>query len=154
MKSIINLLLAFRSSDINEISAIAYVRQLGELRWAKETDSRTYMNDISNKQEFIEYLENHPEKGLAYPNIQYHKLHDISPNEFIKLKSWTISFDQYDKFLLLIHPDTDEIFLGDMNDGGHAVVCRIIKIHREDFFTKQSELKKWYDKRAWKMWEQ
>lgn len=110
------------------------------------------MKDIDNKQAFIDYLEDLPEKGNAYPDLQYDVPYDISPKEFIKLNTGTISFDGYDKFYLLFHPDTNEVFLGDMNLGGHGAMCRIVKIHREDLFTKQSLLKEWYEDYSRKMW--
>jgi hypothetical protein len=109
--------------------------------------------NITGKQAFIEFLNDHPEKGVAYPDIVYNTVYDISINAFIKLPYLKISFEEYEQFLLVMHPDTNELFLGDMNDGGHATRCRIIKIHRDDLFTKQAGLKKWHDNRAWEMWK-
>lgn len=109
--------------------------------------------NFNTKEAFTDHLNNLPEKGSAYPDIVYDELYDVSPGELIKLNRCKISFEEYDQFLVFVHPDTNEVFLGDMNDGGHAVRCRLIKIHREDLFTKQASMNQWYENRAWKMWE-
>jgi len=103
------------------------------------------IQDFTDKQEFIEFLDSHPKKGDAYPDLQYDIPQRVHPDDYFRLNTCTISFDGYNKFRLGMHPETNELFLADMNDGGHATLFGIIKIHREDIFTRQSWMKEWYD---------
>jgi len=106
-----------------------------------------------NKTDFIDYLAQNNETGQAYLDLIIGKPYDISPNEFTKLESFTITFDNFDKFYILRHKLTNELFLGDMNLGGHGARCRIIKVERDDFFNKSAELIIWYDNWSSKIWK-
>ncbi len=105
------------------------------------------------KKEFIEYLAQNEESGQAFKDQAINQPYDISPNEFSELDSLTITFDTFDKFYILRHLLTNEIFLGDMNIGGHAARSRIIKVNRDDFFSQPEKLKKWYNNYSFKIWE-
>ncbi|OQP65392.1 hypothetical protein A3860_17150 [Niastella vici] len=108
------------------------------------------IQDFTDKQAFIDFLASRPEKSKAYPDIQYDELYDIAPGVWCILNQYTISFNGYNKFFLQMHPETNELFLGDMNDSGHATRTRIIKIHRSDIFTRQAWLEEWYEfEKSW-----
>lgn len=110
------------------------------------------MIDYDNKDKFTEFLEANRETSKAFPTLTMNKPFDLSPREFDSLKKITLSFESYEKFWLMYHNTTKELFLGDINTGGHGAQWRIVKIYRSQILTNQKEMHNWYENWAYKMW--
>jgi hypothetical protein len=100
--------------------------------------------NINSKQEFIDYLENHPQTADTCPDVPYYKAHNIHHAEFISLTILEISFEEYKNYWLYKHPETNELFIGEWNDGGIATTFTVVKIHRDDILTRQAFMNDWY----------
>lgn len=105
-----------------------------------------------NQHEFRLFLNAHPENGNAYPDCKLNMPYDIPFTEFKLLEKVTITFNNYREFYLFKHPITNEIFLGDLNLGGHVARCRLIKITRSSIFEQPNDLLEWYENYSKKMW--
>lgn len=98
---------------------------------------------INSRQAFLEYLETNPVKGDAHPEVPFYKTHNILPNEYFSLTMLQISFELYTNFLLFKHPETNELYLAEMNDGGITTTFTIVKVYRDDILNKQALLNDW-----------
>lgn len=109
--------------------------------------------NFNDRTEFLEFLRNNPEDGSAFEGIEINKPYDLGFKDFDNLQRIYITFDKYENFCLFFHPETKELLLGDVNTGGHAARCRVVKIERDTIFSSPDSVKKWYDRWAWEMWK-
>ncbi len=117
----------------------------------------TKMNNTKefiSEKDFKEFDSNHIEKGTLYKEMEIDAPFDLGINDFLNLEWIIISFGDYsdNKVALKFSKTTNEFFIGDMNDGGHAPKCRIIKILREDIYNSSKKLIEWTKNRSYNMW--
>ena len=104
--------------------------------------------------EFKVFDTNYPEKGALIPKMVYDVPYDYNINEFLKLEWMILSFEQFenDQVSVKYSESTGEIFLADMNDGGHVPRCRLVKVNRSKFYNDQAEIIEWNINRGSKFW--
>ena len=73
-------------------------------------------------------------------------------SEWERLRQIILGFGEYDKFFLLQDLETNLLYLGDVNLGGHLPQARITRIQREDIFEKSEFLKSWYQNYSENFW--
>lgn len=80
--------------------------------------------------------------------------YDVSVADYLALDRLELRFRHYaqNPLVLQFSQETHELFLGDMNEGGHAVRCRLVKVTREDILHNSREMLTWLENRAEKMW--
>lgn len=105
--------------------------------------------------EFQRFDKEHPEKGELIANMQYDKPYDYGINDFLKLEWIILSFGSFknERVCIKYSETTGEIFLADMNDGGHATRCRLVKVERRKFYNNQEELIVWTVNRGAEFWK-
>lgn len=110
--------------------------------------------EFTSEREFKKFDLNHIEKGTLYKELKLDTPFDISIKDFLKLEWIILSFGNYsdNKVALKFSKTTNELFIGDMNDGGHVPKCRIIKILRKDIYNSSEKLIEWTKNRSYKMW--
>jgi hypothetical protein len=110
--------------------------------------------EFTSVKDFKEFDLNHIEKGTLYKEIEVDSPFDLSVNDFLNLEWLILSFGYYsnNKVALKFERTTNELFIGDMNNGGHTTKCRIIKIRREDIYDSSEKLIEWTKNHCFKMW--
>ena len=114
-------------------------------------DKKLVFNDLER---FQKYLREHPEIELKDDyDVEPYKLIDVVKySEWERLRQIILGFGEYDKFFLLQDLETNLLYLGDVNLGGHLPQARITRIQREDIFEKSEFLKSWYQNYSEKFW--
>lgn len=115
------------------------------------------MNGIKEfklEKEFKIFEQKHLESGVLFKKIKSEIPFDIKIKDFQELEWIIISFGEYseNKITLKFSKKTNELFIADMNDGGHVPKCRIIKFCRKDIYEKSLKLIEWTENRSYKMW--
>lgn len=110
--------------------------------------------EFISEKEFKKFDLNHIENGTLYKELKLDTPFDIGINDFLKLEWIILSFGNYsdNKVALKFSKTTNELFIGDMNDGGHVPKCRIIKILRKDIYNSSEKLIEWTKNRSYNMW--
>ncbi len=106
---------------------------------------------LTGKVDFLNYL-SLTKKTKPFYVKAYYKPTDISIADYKKLSILELSFDNYNKLDVLHNKFTTELFLGDINLGGHGAKCRIVKIKLADLLEKPKSILDWYANYAEKIW--
>lgn len=115
------------------------------------------MNQIKefiSEKEFKEFDLNHSENGNLYEEMETDIPFDVNISDFLKLEWIILSFGDYrdNEVALKFSKTTNQLFIGDMNDAGHAPKCRIIKINREDIYNCSAKIIQWTKNRSYNIW--
>ncbi len=109
---------------------------------------------FSSLEAFRAFEELHPEQGLFFKAMKIGKLYDVVPSHYLELDTIVLSFGEYedDPLYLLWSSRTQEIFMGSVNDGGHATRFRAMRINRNDIYESAGTLLDWAENRSYNMW--
>jgi len=115
------------------------------------------MNNLitfASVQDFTEFEAQNQKTGTLFPDAKYDRPHDISMSEMLKLTWLILDFEPYRSTALAfkLSPNTNEIFIGSVNEGGHVTRARIIRINRKHILSNPGKLIKWsedYDRSIW-----
>lgn len=110
--------------------------------------------EFDNRVEFEKFEKAHQEKGKLFTALGYYMPTDISISDFMEMQWIVLSFDPYSKnsIELKLSEETNELFIGDMNDAGHVPRCRIMRVPREDIYSKSAKLIQWTENRSFRLW--
>jgi len=109
---------------------------------------------FNNREEFETFDRASPERGLEFGEVEFYIPIDLSIKAFMDLQWVEVSFEPYDQnsLFLKFSSKTNELFIGDMNDGGHVPRCRVMRIPRQDIYSNSDKLIYWTENRAYKLW--
>ena len=110
--------------------------------------------EFDNRGKFEKFDKENPETGLEFGDVEFYTPIDLSIKAFMDLQWIGISFEPYDQnpLFLKFSSKTNELLIGDMNDGGHVPRCRIMRIPRQDIYSNGDKLIYWTENRAYKLW--
>ena len=109
---------------------------------------------FNNREDFEKFDIANPESGLEFGEVEFYIPIDLSVKAFMDLQWVEVSFEPYNQnsLFLKFSSKTNELFIGDMNDGSHAPRCRIMRIPRQDIYSNSDKLIYWTENRAYKLW--
>lgn len=110
---------------------------------------------FKTQDDFLDFLATYPETGQLFPDMTLNTPYDIRVKAFLALDWLVLCFGQYaqNPLQLKFSKQTHELFIVDMNEGGHVVRCRLVKISRDDILENSNDMLAWVENHAWKMWE-
>lgn len=119
------------------------------------SDLNSKMKNFSNKSDFHKFLTDNPESGELIKGMEHNIPYNFPIKGFLQMEWLALSFESYRDQIINVKfsPKTGEIFIADMNNGGHAAQCRILKPYRDTFFTYPGEMISWTTNRAYKLWQ-
>ena len=110
--------------------------------------------EFSTETEFLEFRDSYSTAGELMLGMANYVPYGIPIQNFLKLQWLILSFEPYceEKLVLKFSNETNEYFIGDLNDGGHGARTKILKINGEDIFKNPEALLKWTRDRSSLLW--